>query len=131
MAQANLSSGREQITFGKDAVVVPNYISGIPGGRSLNVEGFDGKVVLAGHVIISKGADYKPMPVSEGAYGELPSGYSYAGILAKSISTACPMASIMTRGDVNDAAAPYKMDGILAAFKTACPHINFFHAEEE
>jgi len=131
----DLSAKKEQIVFGDDSVVIQKYISGIKGGRTLDVAGYTEKVLKAGHVIITDGkGTYKPMPVigtgDSAAYGELPSGHSYAGILYRSILTAQPAASIMTWGEVNVKAAPYPMDSILEAFKTACPHIDFIKDEE-
>ena len=132
MTKANLSNEREQIVFGDDSIVIQKYISGIKGGRTLDVTGFTDKVIKAGHVIIRKDSDgiYKPMPVANDAYTALPEGYSYAGVLYRSIRTAKPFASIMTWGEVNDVAKPYDMTAILAAFKTDCPHIDFIKDEE-
>lgn len=141
----DLSAKKEQIIFGDDSVVIQKFISGIKGGRTLDMTGFADAVLKAGHVIITDGkGTYKPMPVTpettsgEGesavttpaAYGTLPSGYSYAGVLYGSILTAKPVASIMTWGEVNSEAVPYPMTSILAAFKAACPHINFIKDEE-
>lgn len=53
------------------------------------------------------------------AYGALPSGHTYVGILKASILTKRPFASILTHGEVNDTAAPYDLATILSAFKTA------------
>lgn len=141
----DLSAKKEQIVFGNDSVVIPKYISGIEGGRTLDMTGYTDKVLKAGHVIITDGkGTYRPMPVTpetttgEGEsavttlarYGTLPTEYSYAGVLYRSILTADPAASIMTWGKVNSEAAPYPMTTILAAFKTACPHIEFVKDEE-
>lgn len=126
----DLSPNKNAIVFGDDSIVIQKYISGIKGGRTLDVTGFADSVIKAGHVIIVKNGTYAPMPVSENAYGTLPSGYAYAGVLYRSIPTAKPAASIMTRGEVNAVAAPYAMDGILAAFKAACPNIDFIKDEE-
>jgi hypothetical protein len=59
------------------------------------------------------------------AYGSLPSGHTYAGILVASIMTETPFAGIMVRGTVNPAAAPFSMTSILSAVKTALPLIDF------
>ena len=131
----DLSAKKEQIVFGDDSVVIPKYISGIEGGRTLDMTGYTDKVLKAGHVIITDGkGTYKPMPVTPertpSGYGELPAEYSYAGVLYRSILTADPAATIMTWGKVNSEAVPYPMTTILAAFKTACPHIEFVKDEE-
>lgn len=126
----DLSPKKNQIVFGDDSIVIQKYISGIKGGRTLDITGFAESVVKAGHVIIVKDGTYAPMPVSEGAYAELPEGYAYAGVLYRSIPAAKPAASIMTWGEVNAVAVPYAMDAILADFKAACPHIDFIKDEE-
>lgn len=131
----DLSSKKTQIVFGNDSVVIQKYISGIKGGRTLDVTGFTPSVINAGHVIITDGKGlYKPMPVtgSEGAYtyASLPGGYSYAGVLYRSIATNKPAASIMTWGEVCEDALPVNMSTIMEAFKAACPHIDFIKDEE-
>ena len=131
MATINVVNEKKQIIFGDDSIVIQKYISGIKGGRVLDTDGYIDAVIKAGHVIITDGKGvYKPMPISGGAYGTLPSGFSYAGVLYRSILTAKPSASIMTWGEVNSVAAPYAMDSILEAFKEACPHIDFIKDEE-
>lgn len=126
----DLTPNKQQVVFGDDSIVIQKYISGIKGGRTLDVTGFAENVIKAGHVIIVKDGVYKPMPVSGEAYAALPEGFAYAGILYRSISAAKPAASIMTWGEVNVEAVPYAMTSILAAFKTACPHIDFIKDEE-
>lgn len=131
----DLSAKKEQVVFGDDSVVIQKYISGIKGGRTLDVTGYTDTVLKAGHVIITDGKGvYKPMPITgtgeDIAYGTLPAGHSYAGVLYRSILTASPAASIMTWGEVNAEAIPYSMDSISEAFKTACPHIDFIKDEE-
>lgn len=146
----DLSAKKEQIVFGDDSVVIQKYISGIKGGRTLDMTDYPQKVVKAGSVIVTKDGVYKPMPLTpkmqgesesqtevkddDGntvyVYGTLPTGFSYAGVLYRSIMADKPAASIMTNGEVNSEALPYPMDTISAAFKTACPHISFIKDEE-
>lgn len=131
----DLSSKKTQIVFRDDSVVIQTYISGVKGGRTLDVTGYAPSVIRAGHVIITDGKGlYKPMPVSgeEGAYTyeALPGGYSYAGVLYRSIAANKPAASIMTWGEVCVEALPVNMDAIMDAFKAACPHIEFIEDEE-
>lgn len=126
----DLSPKKSAVVFGEDSVVIQKYISGIKGGRTLDVTGFAENVIKAGHVIIVKEGKYMPMPVSGEAYAALPEGAAYAGVLYRSVLAAKPAASIMTWGEVNAVAVPYPMDTILAAFKTACPHIDFIKDEE-
>lgn len=146
----DLSAKKEQIVFGDDSVVIQKYISGIKGGRTLDMTDYPLKVVKAGHVIVTKDGVYKPMPLTpkmqgesgsqtevkddDGntvyVYGTLPTGFSYAGVLYRTVMVDKPAASIMTNGEVNSEAIPYPMDSIAAAFKVACPHISFIKDEE-
>lgn len=126
----DLSPKKSAVVFGEDSIVIQKYISGIKGGRTLDVTGFAENVIKAGHVIIVKEGKYMPMPVSGEAYAALPEGAAYAGVLYRSVLAAKPAASIMTWGEVNEVAVPYPMNTILAAFKTACPHIDFIKDEE-
>lgn len=126
----DLTPNKNQVVFGDDSIVIQKYISGIKGGRTLDVTGFAENVIKAGHVIIVKEGKYMPMPVSGEQYAALPEGAAYAGVLYRSILAAKPAASIMTWGEVNAVAVPYAMETILDAFKTACPHIDFIKDEE-
>lgn len=127
MANLNLNVKKKQIVFGEDSVIVQKWIAGVKGGRALDVTGITDKVLSAGRVIItnSKGT-YKPLPIKASAYEALPEGYSYVGILYRSIRTEEAGASIMTEGQVNEIAAK-NANGVdvPAAFKTACPLIEF------
>lgn len=116
------------VGFGNDSVVVRTITSTLEGGRVLNMEGFEGEVVKAGHVIIKNTLEgtYKPMPVSGGAYSSLPGGYEYVGILISSITKTDPFAAILNAGQVCEPALPYAMTGIKADFKAAVPTIVFF-----
>ena len=131
MATFDLVNNKKQIVFGEDSIVIQKYISGVKGGRVLDTTGYTDSVIKAGHVIITDGKGvYKPMPVSGSAYGTLPSGYDYAGVLYRSISADKPSASIMTNGEVNIEAVPYPMTAILSAFKEDCPQVVFIKDEE-
>ena len=131
-----LTNSPSEINFGNDSIVIRKHISDLQGGRSLDVSSFKETSIQAGHVIITDGASvYKPMPVkvdTDGklVYDTLPTGYSYCGILAKTILTTRPMASILTYGVVNDLAMPITINSIKTAFCSACPHIAFEHDEE-
>lgn len=124
----NIVNEPTKIVFGNDSIVIQKFIAGLKGGRNLDTTGFTG-TINAGHVIITKGGAYKPMPVSGSAYASLPEGWSYAGMLYRSILASKPFASVMTQGQVNSACLPYDMTSIMAAFKTACPHIEFIKDE--
>lgn len=131
MANLNLNVKKKQIVFGEDSVIVQKWIAGIKGGRALDVTGITDKVLSAGRVIVTNGKGmYKPLPIKGGVYDALPEGYSYVGILYRSIRTEEAGASIMTEGQVNEIAAK-NANGVdvPAAFKTACPLIEFITDE--
>jgi hypothetical protein len=129
MAQADLKNESQEIITGNDNIVIVDVFQSIRGGRTLEVSGFKPDVIKAGHIIIQETAtkEYKPMPVNsdDTAYDELPEGHIYVGILIQSLLKKRPMAGIMVRGTVNPAVAPYNMDTILSAVKTALPLIDF------
>jgi hypothetical protein len=128
MAVVDLTNDGVQINTEKDNVVIRKVIATIPGGKALNVAGFAPEVINAGHPIIVETAtkEYKPLPVNAGqtAYGSLPTGHTYAGVLIASILTKKPSAAIMTVGIMNPEAAPYDFATVAAAFKTAKPLID-------
>ena len=131
---ANFSNEKEQIVFGNDNVVIKKYISGIEGGRTLDMTGYNkSDLVKAGQVIIKlQSGEYAPMPLTGSdsiSYDSLPSGATYVGICVSTISKDRPACAIMTNGKVNTKALPYAMTSILSAFKSACPFIEF--AEDE
>ena len=131
-AQANLSQGSEMLGFGLDSVVIAHYVGGIAGGRTLDVTGFTGDVIKAGHIVIRSTSDnsvYKPLPVSGNAYAALPSGFEYVGVVVNSVSTKMPLVGIMNSGEVNDAASPFEVTAaIKTAMKEAVPTLIFIHA---
>lgn len=59
------------------------------------------------------------------AYGSLPAGHTYEGVLIASILTQKPFAAVLLRGTVNHKAAQFPYDSILSAIKTALPLIQF------
>lgn len=139
----DLSPKKTKVVFGNDSIVIRKYISGIPGGRTLDCSDFPEDNVLAGHVIIKKAdGNYAPMPVkaateavgetpaSPAGYDTLPTGAKYVGVLRSSISKDNPAASIMYDGIVNPTLTPYPMDSIMDAFTAAVPHIIFEQDEE-
>ena len=120
MATDLVNSGNTLDTT-KDNVIIVNLIETLPGGRSLNVDGFTPTEISAGHVITKdEDNNFYPLPTT----GSLPSGHSYAGILVASIKTSKPMAAIMTRGTVNEA---YYSGTYAAAVKSALSLIHFIN----
>lgn len=217
MGVVNLTKPGYQVNTSKDGIVIVRSLDDIRGGKSLDVTGFEPKVIQAGHVIIMETAtkNYKPMPASlpsiqgvatlgaiiagsgyangtyenvpliggsgktvlatvvvsggvvtavtitragysykagdillipaqyaggtgsgssvavataadsTGAYGALPSGHEYVGILKASIPTDEAFAGILTVGTVREEAMPYPLAPIKTAFKTARPLIDY------
>lgn len=119
----------ESFGFGKDPVVIRKYIAGVKGGKVLDVTGFTEEFIRAGHVIIRDKINdiYKPMPVSNGAYGSLPESHEYVGVAVATKSAKEPFVSIMHTGVVNDVASPYPLTSIMTALKAAVPTLVFEH----
>ena len=129
----DLTPNKQQIVFGDDSIVIQKYISGIKGGRTLDVTGFAESVIKAGHPIIVKDGIYAPYPLMGGTYAggpmTLPSEAKFAGILYRSIPAAKPVASIMINGEVNSEAMPLSVVEA-EQFAADCPHIVFIKDEE-
>lgn len=120
----------ESFGFGNDPIVIRRYIAGIQGGKVLDVSGFTGDYIRAGHIIIRvKSSDtYKPLGTSNGAYVALPDGCEYVGVAASTKSVKEPFIGIMYNGEVNDVASPFEIsDALMAALKTAIPTLVFKH----
>lgn len=121
----------ESFGFGNDPIVIRKYIAGIQGGKVLDVSGFKGEYIRAGHVIIhdTKNDTYKPMPVNSAGdvYESLPDGHEYVGVCVATKSVKEPFVSIMHTGVVNDVASPYPLGTIKATLKTAIPTLVFEH----
>ena len=133
-AQANLNQEGIKILSANDSIVIRNYGAGIKGGRTLDMSDFpsDLKCIRAGHVVIRSTTDetlYKPMPVASGgeAYGSLPEGFEYVGVVVATKHVDYPLVGIMYAGEVNDVASPYPVTSIKAALKTALPGLVFMH----
>lgn len=123
----NLANQPLEVITGNDNVVVTLVLETLRGGRSLDVSGFTPDVIPGGHVIIrdTVTGNFKPMPVTSGAYGTLPTNHEYAGILNGSITKDRPFGAIIVRGGVNPNASVYNITTILAAVKAALPLITF------
>lgn len=115
---------KETIVFGNDSVAVQKYLAGIPGGRTLDLSGFDGDVVYAGTVLVEDAAgNIKPLGLTPGAAGQQgtyaakDAADKYAGILYRTILKKNPAASIMIQGVVNGKVIPAPLpDDFKAAF---------------
>lgn len=125
MAETSLNNSTVEVDTGNDAITIIQHIEGIPGGRSLNVEGFTPEVIQAGHVVIKDKTtgEFKPMPVTTGGeYAALPANHSVEGVVVASVLTSAAMVGIMVRGSVNVVSSPYP---VTDAIKTALPLIRF------
>ena len=124
MAYYNLTGGPTQVTTGKDGVTIPHNGFDIPGGRTIDINGYTEGTVQAGHVVIKdENEKYKLLPVSGGAYVSLPAQHSYAGIVRASFAASKPAASILIDGGVSEGALPYP---ITQTIKDGLKGINFF-----
>jgi hypothetical protein len=113
----NGSGATANITVDDNAVTAVEIVNGGSGYQA-------GDTLMA---TITGGSEFS-VPVATtaaAAYTALPSGHTYVGILIQSLLKKRPMAGILVRGTVNPAAAPYPMDTILTAAKTALPLIDF------
>ena len=135
MAIQDLTPKKETIVFGHDSVVVPKYISGIAGGRTLDMDKYPLDTVQAGQVIVfnKTSNSYKPLKLKtedEGAsynYDTKDEQDVYVGILYRTVAKDNPAASIMTHGQINVAALPYELP---ADFAAAMPLIEQVKDEE-
>ncbi len=112
---------REKIVTGEDNIVIVKFLAGIPGGRTLDVSGWNETTIPAGLVIIrTSDGIYKPLAVTPASTGEdgtqTPAAYAakgstdtYAGILMDTISKNNPEAPIMIEGVVNEEVLPYPL----------------------
>ena len=138
-----LTTSQTEVIFGKDDVVVQQFIEDIPGGRTIDFTGWSGKdgadIIPAGTVIIkgtvSGATVYRPHPVtsttSEGvttwAYDTITSGFAVVGVLYRTITRTNPQGSVLIAAKLNSVALPYAMT---SAQKTALPTILFVSDEE-
>lgn len=122
----NLNRNGYLVDDGNESKVIIRDLADIPGGRALNMEGFDAEVVRAGHIIKRTATgSYAPLGVTEEAYAEVAEGEELVGVLKVSVTKERPAAAIMTMGQVNAAASPYP---VTEAIKTALPQIKFLYA---
>ncbi|WP_183560677.1 hypothetical protein [Mucilaginibacter sp. SP1R1] len=210
-----------QVNSSLDSIVIIKNDFSIPGGKALDVTGYLGSVLNAGHVIIKETAtgNYKPMPATDSlpagvatlgavvpgaaytngtyenvplsggtgrgalatvvvagavvstvtvtqagtgytagdvlgipgayaggtgsgssvpvatiatsaaAYGALPGGHTYVGVLVASIWAKRPFAGVMLEGWVNENASPFPIAPIKAAFLTATSNLIKFRGD--
>lgn len=114
------------ISGANDSIVIIRDLADVPAGVVLDVTGITADAIEAGHIIIQNETTktYKPLGVSDGAYGSLDAGYKYAGVLKSTISVKKPHGAITTIGQVNAQACPYAITDAIAA---GLPHIEFLY----
>ena len=131
MATADLNLTNETFDDGLETILIRRKGGRIIGGRTLNMTGFTADKVVGGHIIIKSTTDdndYRPMPVSSGAFGTLTAGFEYAGILVRTVTAKDPRAAIQYDGEINDKAMPYPLtDALKTALKAALPSLYFKH----
>lgn len=129
MAIVDLIGEKEAIITSKDNVIIVDIFQSVRGGRTLDITGFPNPVIRAGHVVIMETAtrEFKPMPVNTDgtAYGTLPAGHEYAGIVIQSKATKDPRVGILLRGTVNYKAVYIPLTPILEDVKEALNLIKF------
>lgn len=131
MATADLNLTNETFDDGLETILIRRKGGRVIGGRTLNMTGFTGEKVIGGHIIIKSTTDdydWRPLPVSNGAFGALTAGFEYAGILVRTVPAKDPRAAIQYDGEINDKAMPYPLtDTLKAALKAALPSLHFAH----
>lgn len=123
-----LTSQRTEYSFSPE--VIRSFIDTVKGGVVLDTTGYEEEYIQAGHIIIRDSATqktYKPMPLSDGAYGSLPEGYEYVGVNIHTVPKDEALVAVLTIGEVNENLLPYPITSIKSAFKSAVPTINWAH----
>lgn len=127
----DLNNNTEEVFMdSNDSIVIRRMLGCITGGRSLDMTNFPDKYIRGGHIVIYEPTTgtYKPMPVSNGAYDSLPSGFEYKGVVVRSKPADKAMVAIMNNGEVNDKALPYPLtDAMRTALKVEIPTLIFTH----
>lgn len=123
MPTASLNREFNAFIGGKDCIIIVRDLGDIPGGRTLDLNGYAESVVNAGHVVIKKeDGTFALLAVNDGAYAELGENESYAGVVKASFLAKNPQASIMTTGQVQGAALHVP---VTEAIKSGLPRIEF------
>ena len=126
----DLNISREEITFGLDSVVVRKFTDGVFGGLILDTTGYPLPDVIAGQAVITDGEVYRPMPIRGEAYGDMPEGFRFFGLVYRSSRIAMGV-SVMTRGSINKYRAPYNLLSVRERFERDCPYIIFASDADE
>lgn len=123
MATAELFKGQKTFGGGNDSIIIARHVADLPGGATLDTTGFTDPTIKAGHVIYKDAeGNYKPVPVTDGAYTTIDG--SYVGVVIRSVPTTMPVVAILTAGQVNAKASPFPVTDEIA---TALPRIEFLY----
>ena len=124
---ANLDNAGANFDTANDSIVIAQNLETIPGGKTLDVTGFDPDVIPAGHLVIEETSTgvLKPMPISGGNYGSLPALHTYKGVVISSVLKTKPFVRVMVRGSVNKNASKYGIASVLTAVSEALVLIRF------
>lgn len=127
MATVNLNRDTFLVDDGNEGKVIVANLADIPGGRALDMTGFDDEVVKAGHIIKhnTQSNEYAPLGITAEKYVSLSENEEYAGVLKASILASKPFAAILTVGEVNAAASPYPVTEDIVK---GLPQIKFLYA---
>ena len=132
MKPAEMVNGKQTINAANDCIVIRKANGYIIGGRTLDMTGFDGDEIGAGHLVIQSKTDetdFRPMPVENGAYKALPEGYKYVGVVRATKPASDPRVSIVYDGEINDKACPYPFTDAIKSALQAAQNVNlvFMH----
>ena len=143
MGESDLGAYRRELTAAQDGITVVRALGDLPGGRTLEVEAY--REALEAYARAHPGeapmrAVYAGTPVGRtaaGAYMALPMGADGAftlpaqvepvGVVRASVPLDDPRAGIVTMGQVNWAAIPFRVP---KALREAMPRLGFLHVKE-
>lgn len=129
MAQVDLTESAYEYSGSKDEVVIVKDLADLPGGASLDTTGYTERFIRAGHVVYrDPSGNLKPLPVKGGAYDAAVATDTarYIGVVKQTVRATRPIVGILTQGQVNGGASPYKpTESIIKGL----PRIEFLYVE--
>lgn len=124
---ASINNTEYEVSRGNDTIVITKAVAAIPGGVTLDTTGYNEPVIKAGQIIAKEkeSGKYKPLAVSEGAYtSPIAETDELVGVVVSTVKKERPFVSVMTIGQVNAAASPFKVTEEIAK---ALPRIDFIY----
>lgn len=124
---ASINNPEYEVSRENDTIVITKPVTTIPGGVTLDTTGYKETTIKAGQIIAKEKSTgkYKPLAVSEGAYtSPIPETDELVGVVVSTVKKERPFVSVMTIGQVNAAASPFKVTEEIAK---ALPGIDFIH----